>query len=116
MWRLVLLFLISLALIALNYKREERLQKSFFLLLILLYIFTIGYSGAILTRAIAPLFFAHIIALVIGYLGFILYLWKDKLLWYLLLLPLLAITIYILLNFLDGSRYEALKNCSLYFT
>ena len=116
MWRLILLFLISLALIALNYQKEKRFQKSFFAFLTLIYIFAIGYSGAILTRAIAPLFFAHIIALIMGYIGFILYLWKDRVLWYLFTLPLLPIAVYILLNYLDGSRYEALNNSSFYFT
>ena len=115
MWRLVLLFLISLALIAFNYKKEKLLQKSLLSLFILLYIFSIGYSGAILTRAIPPLFFAHIIALVIGYIGFILDLWRDKLLWYLLLTPLLPVAFYILLNYFDGSRYEALMNYSSYY-
>lgn len=115
MWRLVLLFLISLALIVFNYKKERQLQKSLLLLFILLYIFSIGYSGAILTRAIPPLFFAHIIALVIGYIGFILYLWRDKLRWYFLLAPLLPIATYILLNYFDGSRYEALRDFSIYY-
>ncbi len=116
MWRLILLFLISLALIALNYQKEKRFQKSFFAFVTLIYIFAIGYSGAILTRAVAPLFFAHILTLIVGYVGFILYLWRDRVLWYFLFLPILPIAIYILLNYLDGSRYETLNNSSLYFT
>ena len=115
MWRLVLLFLVSLMLIGVNYKKKKSLQKSLFALFLLIYIFSIGYSGAILTRAVPPLFFAHIIALVIGYIGFIFYLWRDKLLWYLLLVPLFPVAFYILLNYFDGSRYEVLMSFSSYY-
>lgn len=116
MWRLLLLFILSVAFIALKYAKEKSLKKTLVAVVLLLYIFSIGYSAGILTRAVAPLFFAHIITLIAAYIGFILYLFKDRFLWYLLLLPILPLLFYILLNYIDGSRYEAIGFISLYLT
>jgi len=107
---------LSLGAILLDYKREKDIKKSLFAIGLLFYLFSIGYSGAVLMRAIPPLFFVHIMGIIIGYFGFIFYLWRDKFLWYLLLSPLVPIIFYIILNFLDGSRYEALRMLPYYFT
>jgi hypothetical protein len=107
MTKAILFFLLSVAFIFIDYRKNKNYKKSIRASIILLYIFAIGYSGGIATRAIAPLFFLHLLAVVASYLAFLYYLLKEKLLWYIFLVPLATIGIYIVLNFLDGSRYEA---------
>ena len=109
MWRIVLLFALSLLFIAIDYKKRQNGKKTVIALLLLLFIFGVGFSGTILTRAIAPLFFIHLFALLASYLAFIYYLFKEHFLWYIFILPIITITIYIALNYLEGSRYEALN-------
>lgn len=106
MTKAILFFLLSVAFIFIDYRKNKNYKKSIIASIILLYIFAIGYSGGIATRAIAPLFFLHLLAVVVGYLAFLYYLLKEKLLWYIFFLPIVTIVLYITLNFLDGSRYE----------
>ncbi len=106
MSKAILLFLLSVVFILLDFRKSRKYKKSFMAFILLTYILTIGYSGAIATRAIAPLFFIHLLAVIVSYIAFLYYLLREHLLWYIFLLPLATIGFYIALNFLDGSRYE----------
>lgn len=110
MGRVVLLFILFVALIAFEYSRRKNLKKSLFSVAILLYLFGVGYSGTVLMRVVAPLYFVHLLFIIIGFAALLWYLWSSKLYWYLFVLPLATIALYVVLNLFDGSRYEALKN------
>lgn len=110
MWRLVVLFAVFTTLIIINYKKEKNGTKTLLASLYLVLLFGIGYSGAILTRPLPPLFFGHIVALIAGLIGFAIYLLKGRALWYLLILPPLPLIATLILNYFDGSRYEAMKS------
>ncbi len=106
MGRVVVLTILTIGIIFLVYKKDKNLQKAIISTLIFGYILLVGYSGFILTRAIRVLFFIDIITLIASYFALMIYIFKRKLLWYILILPALCIALYFGLDFLDGSRYE----------
>ena len=110
MSKIVIVAIITLALIALDYKRAQNIKKSLIATILFIYIASVGFSGFTLTRAIPPLFFTHILATSLAYLSLLYYIFKNRLYWQIAILPLITIAIYVALNFLEGSRYEALLN------
>ena len=106
MTRVVLIALITLAIIAYDYKKNRDLQKSAIATLIAIYLASVGFAGFTLARAIPPLFFTHILATILAYFSLLYYIFKNKLYWQITILPLITIAIYVGLNFLEGSRYE----------
>ena len=106
MTRVVIVALITLAIIAYDYKRNKDLKKSAIATIIAIYIASVGFAGFTLARAIPPLFFTHILATILAYFSLLYYIFKNKLYWQITILPLITIAICIGLNFLEGSRYE----------
>ena len=106
MARVIILVLITLAIIFFQYKKEQNLKKSIIATALFVYLLIVGYSGYILMRIVPPLVFAHLIAVIAGYLAIFYYLFKDRLYIYIFLLPLITIAIYFGLNYVEGSRYE----------
>jgi len=107
MGRVLFLLFATVALIVFEYSRRKNIKKSLLSFAILMYLFVVGYSGTILMRAALPLYFIHLIAVIIGYITLLWYLWSGRLFWYLFIIPLATIALYVGLNFLEGSRYEA---------
>jgi len=105
-FRLIVLSLFTLLLIFLDYKKRKNIKKSIFAVVAFGAILSCGYVGFILMRAVAPIFFIHILFVIASYFALIWYLIRDKLYIYIILLPLATIAIYVILNFVDGSRYE----------
>ena len=116
MSRVVIIALITLALIALDYKKNRDIKKSIIATLISVYISAVGFSGFTLTRAVPPLFFTHIIATTLAYFALLYYIFKSKLYWQIAILPIITIGVYIGLNFLEGSRYEAMLKTYIYIS
>ncbi len=106
MSRVVIVALITLIIIAFDYKRNKDLKKSAIATIIAIYIASVGFSGYTLTRVIPPLFFTHILATILAYFSLLYYIFKKRLYWQITILPLITIAIYVGLNFLEGSRYE----------
>ncbi len=104
--RIVLLTILTLVFIFLDFKKRKDYKKSAIALAIFIAIISLGYSGFILIRGIPPLFLAHIVLLIGSYLALLWYLFKGKLYPYIIASPLLTEGFYVLLNYLDGSRYE----------
>ncbi len=104
--RIVLLTILTLIFIFLDFKKRKDYKKSAIALAIFILIISLGYSGFILIRGIPPLFLAHIVLLFGSYLALMWYLFKGKLYPYVIASPLLTELFYVLLNYLDGSRYE----------
>ena len=106
MSRVIILVIITLAIIFLQYKKEQNLKKSLIAIALFSYLLIVGYSGYILMRIVPPLVFAHLITVIAGYFAIFYYLFKDKLYIYIFLAPLITIAIYFGLNYVEGSRYE----------
>jgi hypothetical protein len=106
MSKIIIVALMTFGIILLDYKKRKDIKKSIFATLIFAYIISIGFSGFTLTRAIPPLFFIHIIATILSYFSLLYYIFKDRLIWQITILPIVTIAIYIALNFIEGSRYE----------
>jgi len=106
MSRVIILVLITLTVIFLQYKKEKNIKKSLIATALFIYLLVVGYSGYILMRIVPPLVFAHLIAVIAGYIAIFYYLFKNKLYIYIFLAPLITIAIYFSLNYVEGSRYE----------
>ncbi len=106
MGRVIILTIITVAIIFLEYKKRKNLKKSIIAIVLFGYILMSGYSGYILTKVIAPLFFIHLLAILLCYIALIYYIIKDKLYWQIFLIPIFTIAGYFILNYIDGSRYE----------
>jgi len=100
---IVLAILLGIGLIILEYKREQNLKKmilSFGLLTLLL---SLGIVGNMM-RAIAPLFITHWVALIAGYLGLLIYLLRERFIWYLSLAPVATLLFYLVLSWLGNEH------------
>ncbi len=91
-----------LAPISLYYKRRDKqeLLISFLLLVGIIISIIIGRTFRYLT----PLFLTHIIAIIISYISYLIYIIKGKIYWYLYILPFVTLLSYILIAFL-GNRH-----------
>ena len=104
--KITLFILLTVAIIAFDWFRKKDNKKSIIAALIFIYIIAVGYSGAILTRPIVPLFIIHLVSLLVAYAGLMIYIFKKSFKWYLFITPLLTFVLAFGLNFFDGSRYE----------
>ena len=102
----ILLSIITLAVIFLDFKKRRDIKKSAIALAIFIFILSLGYSGFILIRGVPPLFLAHILLLIASYLALMWYLLRGKLYAYVAASPILTEGLYIVLNFIDGARYD----------
>ena len=91
---IVLAILFAIGVIVLMYKRENDVQKMAFSFFILLAIIGFAVIGNVM-RSVMPLFLAHVITLIIAYVGLIYYVFKDKTQWILWLLPLATLVLYL---------------------
>ena len=104
--RIVLLTILTLVFIFLDFKKRKDFKKSAIAIAIFILIISLGYSGFILIRGVPPLFLAHLVLLFASYLALMWYLFKGKLYPYIIASPIVTEAIYIVLNFIEGSRYE----------
>ncbi len=103
---IILAIFFSMGLIFLMYKRENNIKKMLFSSVLLVGLISLGIVGNVM-RSLMPLFLVHIVALVISYVALIIYILRDRLYWYLGLLPVGTLTIYILLAWV-GNEHLAL--------
>jgi len=106
MSKIIIVALLTIAILIFDYKKNKNLKKTLTASLLFSYIIAIGFSGITLTRAMPFLFFIHMLAVIVAYASLIYYIFREKLYWQILILPLIIIAIYVGLNFLEGSRYE----------
>jgi len=105
--KLIILSLMTMLFIFLDFKKRKNYKKTALSIVIFASIIGLGWSGFVLIRGIPPLFLAHIILLAAAYIALMWYLFKGKLYYYIIASPILTEVIYIILNFIDGSRYES---------
>jgi hypothetical protein len=107
MFKLIIIALLTLALIGYDYKKNQNLKKSLTAVAVFIFILSVGFSGFVLTRAVLPLFFMHIVTSILAYMALVYYILKNRLYWQMVILPAVTVAIYVALNFIEGSRYEA---------
>jgi len=106
----VIAILFAIGLIILLYKHNRNIKKLLISSAILGFIITTAILGNVM-RSITPLFLTHIGAVIIAYLGLILYIIREKNYWYAWFLPLFSLLFYLLLAYLSDEH----KNIKLFF-
>ena len=105
MTRLILIALITIGAIAWDYSRRHDIKKSIIAIAALIAIFAMAFAGGVM-RAVLPLFLLHILAVIAAWGALMWYLIKGKFYFWALLFPLLTIALFVIMNFMEGSRYE----------
>ena len=85
------------------YKRENNLTKMILSFALLVGLISLGVVGNVM-RSLMPLFLIHIVALIIAYGGLIIYIIRDKLYWYLGLIPIGTLVLYILFAWIGNEH------------
>ena len=93
----------SIGLIFLMYKREDNLKKLLISSALLIGLIFLGIIGNVM-HSLVPLFLIHIVALLIGYVGLIIYILRDRFYWYITFLPVGTLALYILLAWIGNEH------------
>ena len=91
---IVISVLVAIGLIVLMYKKEEDVQKMAFSFLLLFAIIGLAVLGNVM-RSVMPLFLAHIISLILAYMGLLYYVLKGRTQWILWLFPVVTLLLYV---------------------
>ncbi len=105
MGRIVALVLITLGLIALDWYRRRDNRKTLLAGATLVLLASYLIAGTVL-RAILPLYLAHLVLVAVAWIGLLYYLLRGRYVWWIFLLPAATLALLVVLNFLEGSRYE----------
>ena len=103
--RLILIVLITIAAIAWDYSKRHDVKKSSIAVAAFIAIFAMAFAGGVM-RAILPLFLLHILAVITAWGALMWYLIKGKFYFWALFFPLATIALFVIMNFMEGSRYE----------
>lgn len=100
-----LAILITFGLIFFKYSREKNIKKLFLSLITFGVIIALAVVGN-LTRPVLPIYLAHLFLIVIAWAALMLYIFKHKYYWWIVLSPLLTIALFLVLELLTGSSHE----------
>ena len=103
--RLVLFITVTLLLIAFDWYRHKEWRKSVLATVCFVWLLCLAFAGFVM-RPILPLFVLHIVFVLAGWLALMWYLFKGRFIWWVFMLPVLSMALFVLLNFMEGSRYE----------
>ena len=101
---IILAILLTIGIIFLKYSRDKNLKKLFVSLITFVVIVSLSVVGN-LTRPVMPLFVAHEILIIIAWGALFMYVFKEKYCWWWFVSPLVTIGLFLLLEFLEGSRH-----------
>ena len=104
---IILAILITIAITFFKYTRDKDTKK----LLIALASFAMIISLAVvgnLTRSVIPLYISHLLLVIVAWIGVLWYVLKGKYYWWIIFSPLITIGLFLLLEFLEGSRHGIL--------
>jgi len=104
---IILVILATIAFIFFKYSREKDLKKLLFSLLTFAVIVSLAVVGN-LTRPVIPIYIAHMILVIIAWGGLVMYVFSRKYYWWLILSPVVTIGLFLLLEYLEGSRHGIL--------
>ena len=100
---IVVSILFSIGLIFLMYKRDEDTKKMLLSVTLLGGLISLGVVGNVM-RSLMPLFLTHIVALIVAYIGLIIYILRDKLYWSLGLIPVATLALYVLFAWIGNEH------------
>lgn len=102
---MILAILATLAIIFFLYSRNKDLKKLFIALVTFALIISLAVVGN-MTRQVIPIYMAHIILIVLSWGGLLVYLLRDKYYWWIIFSPVITIVLFLVLEFLTGSKHE----------
>lgn len=104
---MILAPLISLGLIYLMYKKDRDIQKVIISFLLLFVVIALAIVGNIM-RAVTPMFLTHIIAVIFAYGAMLYYIFSKKIIWMLLISPIITLVIYLLLVWIGNEHLSSI--------
>jgi len=104
---IILVIFVTLAIIFFKYNREKDLKKFLFSLVTFAVIVSLAVVGN-LTHPVIPIYIAHIIFVILAWGGLVTYVFKRKYYWWLIFSPVVTIGLFLLLEYLEGSRHGIL--------
>jgi len=105
-----LIIIIPLIIIGLSYmmfKRDGDIKKLSISILLLLSVISLAIVGNIM-RAITPLFLLHLLAIAFSFLGIIYYVLREKLVWFLLIAPVVTMILYLLFVWIGNEHLPSI--------
>ena len=104
---IILAILITIGIIFFKYSRIKDIKKLIFSLITFGIIVSLAVVGN-LTRPVIPIYIAHILLVIAAWGGLMVYVLKNKYYWWLVFSPVVTIILFLLLEFLEGSRHGIL--------
>jgi len=104
---IILAILATIGIIFFKYSREKDLKKLLFSLVTFGMIVSLAVVGN-LTRPVIPIYIAHMILVIFAWGGLVTYVFKHKYYWWLIFSPVVTIGLFLLLEYLEGSRHGIL--------
>lgn len=105
---IILFVILSFVSAVWQYTRTKNTKKLLIVLISFGFVISTAIAGN-LTRSILPIYYAHWILVLAAWFGVIYYIAKDRYYWWIIASPLLSITLFVILEYLIGSRYEPIK-------
>jgi len=99
--------LATLAIIIFNYTKDKNLKKLLFSLMTFGMIASLAVVGN-LTRPVIPIYITHMILVILAWGGLVIYVFSRKYYWWLIFSPVVTIGLFLLLEYLEGSRHGIL--------
>jgi len=104
---LILSILLTIGIIFFKYSREKDLKKFLFSFLTFGIIVFLAVVGN-LTRPVIPIYIAHMILVISAWGGLVIYIFSRKYYSWLIFSPVVTIGLFLLLEYLEGSRHGIL--------
>jgi len=95
----------TFVLMILQYLKNKNIKKLLISLLSMAVIVGLGVAG-MLTRSVPPIFFAHLMLIVVSWGALLFYMFRGRYYWYLILSPSVTIALFWILALTEGSRYN----------
>ncbi|CAA6810916.1 MAG: Unknown protein [uncultured Sulfurovum sp.] len=99
--------IVTIVLIYLKYRRDDNLKKVIISFVLLWAMITLGVMGTMML-SIKPLYLTHWLAIVIAYIGMMVYILKDKFIWQVLIMPVITMFIYLILTWIGNEHVPTL--------
>jgi asparagine N-glycosylation enzyme membrane subunit Stt3 len=106
---IVLAVIVTLGLVALHFRKHRDVKKTAGMLALFALLVALAIAGGV-TRAIPPLFLAHIIAVIVAWAALMWYILGGRFFWYAYALPVATVLFFWVLEYTEGSRHEALRS------
>ena len=105
---IIIAIVLTVAIIVLKYKKDKNIKKLLISMLTFGFIISLSVMGN-LTKTIMPIFIAHEILVFIAWVALVwMYVFKNKYCWWWFISPLVTIGLFVLLEYLEGSRHGIL--------